>query len=80
MKVVKENLELNTRKYKIFAGTYIYKEKKIVLNEDVVFTIVGTILNYGKPDIVVNMANGKNKKYTRLDLKEMTEQFNAIGL
>jgi len=65
MKVVKDNLELNTRKFKI---------------NETVFTIVGTILNDGKPDIVVNMTNGKNKKYTRKDLKEMTEQFNAIGL
>jgi hypothetical protein len=65
MKVVKDNLELNTRKFKI---------------NETVFTIVGTILNDGKPDIVVNMTNGKNKKYTRLDLKEMIEQFNAIGL
>ncbi len=65
MKVVKDNLELNTRNFKI---------------NETVFTIVGTILNDGSPDTVFNMTNGKNKKYTRLDIKEMIEQFNAIGL
>jgi ureidoglycolate hydrolase len=65
LKVVKDNLELNTRKFKI---------------NETIFSIVGTILNDGTHDTVVNMNNGKVKKYLRLDLKEMTEKYNAIGL
>ena len=65
MKVVKDNLELNTRKFKV---------------QETIFSIVGTILNDGTHDTVVNMNNGKVKKYTRLDLKEMTEKDKAIGL
>lgn len=65
MKVVNKNLELNTRKFKI---------------NDTIFTIVGTIYDLGKPDIVVNMTNGETKKYMRKDLKEMTDKFNAIAL
>ena len=65
MKVVKENLELNTRRFKINETT---------------FSIVGTILNDSNYDTVVNMNNGKVKKYLRKDLKEMTEKYKAIGL
>ena len=65
MKVVNNNLELNTRKFKI---------------NDTIFTIVGAIYDLGKPDIVVNMTNGEAQKYMRKDLKEMTEQFKAIAL
>ena len=65
MKVVNDKLELNTRKFKI---------------NETVFTIVGTILNDGTPDIVVNMENGKVNEYKRKDLKEITEKYKAIGL
>ena len=58
-------MELNTRKFKI---------------NDTIYTIVGTIYDLGKEDIIVNMSNGKVKKMFRRDLKEMINKFNAVGI
>lgn len=47
-------MELNTRKFKI---------------NDTIYTIVGTIYDLGKEDIIVNMRTGEKKKMFRRDLK-----------
>lgn len=54
MEVINKNMELNTRKFKI---------------NDTIYTIVGTIYDLGKEDIIVNMRTGEKKKMFRRDLK-----------
>jgi len=65
MQVVNNNLSLNTRHFKIAETKY---------------SIVGTLINLGKPDIVVNMQTGATKKYSREDLKAMTDKYKATIL
>lgn len=62
MEVVSKDLDLNTRFFKINGVRYC---------------IVGTILNLGTLDTVINLENGRTKRYSRFDLKEMTDKFKA---
>ena len=59
-----KNKELNYRYFKI-------KEKK--------YSIIGTIFDLGKPDIVTNLETGKQKKFNRSDLIKFLNNNNAVG-
>ena len=62
MQVVNKDLSLNGRYFNI---------------SDTKYSIVGTLINLGKPDIVVNLQTGVTKKYNRQDLKTMTDKYKA---
>ncbi len=64
MNVINKNKELNYRYFKI-------KENK--------YSIIGTIFDLGKPDIVTNLETGKQKKFNRSDLIKFLKSNNAIG-
>ena len=64
MKILNNDLTLNARYFKI---------------ENTRYSIVGIILDLGKPDIVVNLETGVKKKLTRLELKELITKYNACA-
>ena len=64
MKILNNDLTLNARYFKIHNTRY---------------SIVGTILDLGKPDVIVNLETGVKKKLTRLELKELITKYNAYA-
>ncbi len=64
MNVFNKNKQLSYRYFKI-------KENK--------YSIIGTIFDLSKPDVVTNLETGKQKKFNRSDLIKFLKSNNAVG-